>query len=69
MDSMVIGSILRNLRGDKTQEQVACDLGITKSAYAMYEQGRRIPRDEVKIQIAKYYGTTVQDIFYPHVEH
>lgn len=65
----VIGSALRRLRGEKTQEQIASDLGITKSAWAMYERGNRIPRDEVKVQIAQYFGIPVQEIFYPQVEH
>ncbi len=59
-----IGQKLRELRGDKTQDRVARDLKVSKSAYAMYEQGRRIPRDEVKVRISKYYGVSVQDVFY-----
>ena len=63
------GVILRGLRGDRTQEQVAADIGITKSAYAMYEQDRRIPRDEIKVMIAQYFGVSVTEIFYPQIEH
>ena len=58
------GMILRELRGEKTQEKVANDLGITKSSWAMYEREERVPRDEVKIQIAKYFKLPVQDIFF-----
>ncbi len=58
------GKRLVALRGDKTQEKVAKDLGISTSALAMYETEQRIPRDEVKIALAKYYGTTVQAIFF-----
>ena len=64
MDATVIGKRLIELRGEKTQEEVARDLGISLSAVGMYERGERIPRDEVKIAIAKYYDTTVQSIFY-----
>ena len=64
MDATVIGKRLIELRGEKTQEEVAKDLGISLSAVGMYERGERIPRDEVKIAIAKYYDTTVQSIFY-----
>ena len=35
----------------------------------VYERGERIPRDEVKIQIAKYFGKTVQEVFFTPVEH
>ena len=61
---MSAGTKLRALRGNKTQKEVAIDLGITKSALAMYERDQRIPRDEVKVKIAAYYGETVQTIFF-----
>ena len=61
---MSIGTKLRELRGDKTQEQVANAVGVTKSAYAMYERDERVPRDEVKKRIADYYHSTVGIIFF-----
>ena len=64
-----MGMILRELRGEKTQEKVANDLGITKSSWAMYERDERVPRDEAKIRIAKYFGKSVQEIFYTQFEH
>ena len=50
------GMILRKLRGDRTQEEIAAILGITKSSWAMYERDERVPRDEVKIRIANFFG-------------
>ena len=67
--AMSFGKILRDLRGDKTQEEIAQAVGVTKSSWAMYEREERIPRDEVKIQIAKYFGKSVQDFFFRQVEH
>ena len=64
MSTTGIGQKLIQLRGDKTQDEVARALGISVSAIGMYERGERIPRDEVKIAIAKYYDTTVQSIFF-----
>lgn len=61
---MSIGAKLRELRGEKTQEQVAKEIGITKSAYAMYERDERVPRDEVKKKIANFYHTTVGILFF-----
>lgn len=63
---MSIGTKLRALREQKqkTQQQVADDLNITKSALAMYERNRRVPRDKVKVRIATYYGESVQSIFF-----
>lgn len=64
MDSKKIGEALAQLRGEKRREQVAADLGVSVSAIAMYENGDRIPRDEMKVKIAKYYGKTVCEIFF-----
>ena len=61
---MSIGTKLKALRGNKTQQQVADDLGITKSALAMYERDERMPRDEIKVKIALYYNESVQFLFF-----
>lgn len=61
---MSVGERLRSLRGEKTQEEVAKDLGVTKSSYAMYERDERTPRDEVKVKIARYYGLRVGQLFF-----
>lgn len=61
---MSAGMKLRALRGKKTLQLVANELGITKSALAMYERDKRTPRDEIKVKIAAYYGETVQAIFF-----
>ena len=62
-------SKLRELRGDKTQGEVADALGITKSAWAMYEREERVPRDEIKYRIALYFGKTVDELFFSQYEH
>lgn len=55
---------LIELRGEKSREEVAKGVGVSVSAVAMYENGERIPRDAIKIKIAKFYGKTVQEIFF-----
>lgn len=64
MNTKEIGSRLRDLRGNKSQEVVSRDLGISFSSYSKYEQGLRVPRDEMKIKIANYYSKSVQSIFF-----
>lgn len=59
-----IGKSLRELRGDRTLADVSKAVRISASALAMYENGYRIPRDEIKIRIANYYGRSVESIFY-----
>lgn len=61
---MTIGQRLVALRGEKAREDVSKDLGISLSALGMYERDERIPRDTIKVKIANYYNSTVQDIFY-----
>lgn len=57
------GKKLTELRGDKTQEEVAKDIGIATSTLGMYETEKRVPRDSIKIKLAKYYKRSVQEIF------
>lgn len=63
------GAVLRELRGDESQDTIAAAVGVTKSAWSMYERGERVPRDEVKIRIARYFNKTVQEIFFNNIEH
>lgn len=58
------GKRLIELRGKKSQTEVAKAVGISTSTLGMYETERRIPRDSIKIALANYYGTTVQKIFF-----
>lgn len=64
MNQTEIGHRLVELRGNRTQEQVANAVGISVSALSMYECGERIPRDPIKIALAKYYKKSVQSIFF-----
>lgn len=64
MDRLAVAKRLIELRSNKSQEEVANAVGISKSALSMYENAERIPRDEIKIRLAKYYGKTVQYIFF-----
>lgn len=64
MNSKVIAKKLISLRGDKTREEVANGIEVSCSALAMYERGERIPKDEIKIRIANYYGKRVEEIFF-----
>ena len=59
-----VGNKLRELRGNRSREEVSAALGISKSALTMYELGYRNPRDVIKVLIADYYGVGVGDIFF-----
>lgn len=64
IDATVVGERLRKYRGEIPMQIVADDNGISLSALGMYETGKRIPRDEIKIKLAKYYGTTIEALFF-----
>lgn len=57
------GKILVELRGTRTQEEVAKGLDIATSTLGMYETERRVSRDSIKMRISDYYQKPVQYIF------
>lgn len=59
---------LRVRRG-LTQQQVAEAVGITQSAYAMIEGGRRHPRKTVEKRLANFFGVTVDELFFALSNH
>jgi transcriptional regulator with XRE-family HTH domain len=63
-NKMSVGQKLRSLRGDKTQQFVADQIGVSLSAYIKYERDERGVRDEVKKRIANLYGLSIESIFF-----
>ena len=64
MDRNKIAQRLKQLRKDKSMAEVASAIGISVSALSMYETGARMPRDEVKVSLATFYGQSVSEIFF-----
>jgi len=71
LDPVQIGKKLRSLREEKkeTAEQLSDAISVSESAVFMYEAGKRIPRDEVKIRIAEHFAVSVESIFFPNKQH
>ena len=63
-DPVKIGQRLSNLRGNRTLNEVANAVGISVSALEMYETGKRVPRDEIKVMLARYFNTSVEALFF-----
>lgn len=63
-NAKIVGKRLKDLRGDRSQEEVATAIGISVSAITMYENGERTPRDDVKVKLAVFFNTTVQALFF-----
>jgi transcriptional regulator with XRE-family HTH domain len=55
----MLGNRLRQLRGKRTQSEVAKILGITRARYSHYENGRNEPDTEMLQKIADYYKVSV----------
>ncbi|PGU99172.1 helix-turn-helix transcriptional regulator [Bacillus thuringiensis] len=64
-----VAESLINLRNGRSREEVAKAVGISISTLQMYENGQRIPRDNIKIKLANFYGVTVQTIFFDSEQH
>lgn len=64
LDMQTIGRRLKELRGDRSREEIAIAVGVTAQAICNYECGIRTPSDDVKVKLARVFETTVQAIFY-----
>ncbi|WP_342471602.1 helix-turn-helix transcriptional regulator [Metasolibacillus sp. FSL H7-0170] len=64
MNKEKIGMILTDLRGGESREEVSKKIGVSVSAWQMYENGQRVPKDEIKIKIASHFKKSVEEIFY-----
>lgn len=62
----IIGTRIKNRREELgMSREIFCQaVGITQSAASMYETGQRIPRDEIKINIARVLKTTIEALFF-----
>ena len=60
----IIAKKLREARG-QTPRAVVCEAcGISISALMMYENGKRIPRDTIKLRLAKFYNKSIEELFF-----
>ncbi len=64
MNQTLIANRLKAYRGNMTQKEVADAVGVTPMAISQYESGERIPRDDVKVKIARLFNKTVDEIFF-----
>lgn len=58
------GEALKEARGEMQRKDVANAIGISLAALSLYESGERVPRDDVKVKMAKLYNTTVGRLFF-----
>lgn len=66
--------IMRNerlvaLRANRTQKELAKEIDIPVSTYAMIELGRRFPRRKLQAKLASHYKVTVDYLFFDIKNH
>ena len=59
-----IGKAIKEMRGNRSQQEIADAIGCTKMAISQYENGQRMPNDDMKVSIANYFGVTVGSLFF-----
>lgn len=47
-----------------TQNELAEELKVTSGAVGMWETGKRVPNLDMAKEIADYFNTTIEDIFF-----
>lgn len=64
LEGKTSGERIKLLRGKTSRVDFAKAIDVSVSAVGMFEQDRRVPRDETKKAIADYFGLLVDDIFF-----
>ena len=66
MDAKLVGERIKNLRQEKkmSQQEFADAINVACSTVSMYENGERIPRDQIKLAIANLFAVTVDYLFF-----
>lgn len=66
LSAKIIGSRIKYNREalNISPDDLCNDVCISRSALSMYENGKRIPRDEVKCRIARRFGMTIEALFF-----
>lgn len=57
---------LKKLREERklSLNELSLLLRIPKSTLASYEAGTRVPRDAVKLQLSRFYGVGIEELFF-----
>lgn len=66
MINIKMGNKLKSMRVKKglSRNDLANIFGITSGAIGMYEQGRRVPNDDIKKKYSIFFDKTVDNIFF-----
>lgn len=59
-----IANRLKDARGTIPRKDVCKAIGISLNTLMMYENGKRVPRDGIKIKLARFYNKSIEDLFF-----
>lgn len=59
MEGYILGNRMRRLRGDKTLQSIANEIGMNRVTLLHYEDGSRHPNAEALYKIAQYYQVSI----------
>jgi len=60
---------MTELRGKRSLHEMARELEMPYSTYAMIEAGHRFPRKKLAFKMAKHFGVTVDELFFAKNDH
>lgn len=60
---------MAELRGNRSLREIARELDIPYSTYAMIESGHRFPRKDLALKLSNFYSVTVDELFFTHNDH
>lgn len=71
MDAKQVGERIKSLRQERkmSRQEFADAIDVASSTVSMYENGERIPRDQIKLAIANLFGVTVDYLFFGNGTH
>jgi len=66
IDKKQVAKKLRELRGNIPRKSLANVLGVGTTAIGNYEDGKRIPVDDVKLRYSLFFNIPVDEIFFKY---
>lgn len=58
-----MGNKLKELRADKTIEEISVIFNLSPNTYEAIEKGERMPPENIKYMMADFYDCSIEDIW------
>ena len=57
-------NLLKKLRGEKTQAEIAAEYNVSQQCWQSWEAGRTLPPNSLMLKMEKDFNTPMEDIFF-----